>query len=381
MLTTGSKLLIGSAVLATIAAIVYGIDQGGAIGTVGLASAAAALSFLAGVNLLTRDANVFADDENAIDSCQAADPAPGDSIWPMAFALGAVVLCVGLVTYPAVFIVGIVLLLAAGAEWMTQAWAEQASHEAAHNSEVRSRIANPLEFPLAAAIGVGIVVFAFSRIMLWLEKVGTVVAFGVLAGIIVIVAFLFAYRGGLRSRTAIGAIGVAVVGLVAGGAVAGLDGERDIHPHETTAELADEGICEDPEETEADHNAAQSVGATAAVAAELTLSESGELTFEVNGPIPAGATALTLPSSNLNNVLFHNESSEDRRLSVDFGTKTVTHDGEDEVVANQICTTLVEDGGVQNMFVEVGLPSSTNPGGYFFFVPGVDTATLELVVP
>jgi hypothetical protein len=92
----------------------------------------------------------------------------------MAFALGAVVLTVGLVTYQAVFIVGVVLLLAAGAEWTAEAWAERASADPAYNAEVRSRIANPLEFPLGAAIGIGIIAYAFSRIMLWLSKTNTV---------------------------------------------------------------------------------------------------------------------------------------------------------------------------------------------------------------
>jgi hypothetical protein len=59
MFTTGSKLLIGSAVVATIAAIMYGITQDGVLGTVGLASAAVALSFLAGVNVYVRDSNVL----------------------------------------------------------------------------------------------------------------------------------------------------------------------------------------------------------------------------------------------------------------------------------------------------------------------------------
>jgi hypothetical protein len=213
----------------------------------------------------------------------------------MAFALGAAVLTVGLVTYQAVFIVGVVLLLAAGAEWTAEAWAERASADASYNAAVRSRIANPLEFPLAAAIGIGIIVFAFSRIMLWLSKTNTVIAFAVLGIIILTVAFFLAYRPGLKSRAAFGAIAVGVLALVAGGAAAGLDGERDIHVHETTDGLSEEGagICLSPEEFEADEKASQSVGATAAVAARITLEEDGQLTFSVNGPVEQGATALT----------------------------------------------------------------------------------------
>ena len=381
MFTTGSKFLIGSAVFAIIATIAYGISQDGVMGTIGLASAAAALSFLAGVNLFTHDSNVSGSDASAVETCSANEPAPGNSVWPMAFALGAVVFAVGLVTYQAVFIVGVVLLLAAGAEWTAQAWAERASVEAAHNSEVRSRIANPLEFPLAAAIGVGLIVYAFSRIMLWLSKTNTVIALGVLGAIVVTTAFIIAYRPGIKSRVAVSVIGVGVLALVVGGAAAGLDGERDVHEKETTVELAHEGICDSPEEFEADHDASQSVAATAAVAATFTLNEAGELSFEVNGPQPEGATALTLPRSNTNNVLFSNKSGEKRRLSLNLGSATDGSGDDEEAAPHQVCTTLVDHDGMQNLSIVIGLPSEAVEGGYAFFVPGVESAEVELIVP
>jgi len=381
MFTTGSKFLIGSAVFAIIATIAYGISQDGVMGTVGLASAAASLTFLAGVNLFTRDCNVSANDAAAIETCAASEPAPGNSIWPMAFALGSVVVAVGLVTYQAVFVIGAIVLLAAGAEWTAQAWAERASAEAAHNSEVRSKIANPLEFPLAAAIGVGAIVYSFSRIMLWLSKTNTVIALGVLATIIVAAAFLFVYAPAVKSRLAVSVIGVGVLALVVGGAAAGLDGERDVHIIETTADLVDEGICESPEEFEADERASQSVAAIAAVAATITLAENGELTFTVNGPRPQGATALTLPRSNTNNVLFSNKSGEDRRLTLNLGPASAGSGDDEDSAPHQECTTLVEHDGVQNLSLVIGLPSSAVEGGYSFFVPGVDSAEIELIVP
>jgi hypothetical protein len=378
MLTTGSKFLIGSAVLATVSAIAYGVAQDGVMGTVGLASAAVALAFLAGINIYTRDSNIWDDEIESVDTAPAAARPPANSIWPMAFALGAVVLTVGLVTYQAVFIVGVVLLLAAGAEWTAEAWAERASADAAHNAEVRSRIANPLEFPLAAAIGIGIIVYAFSRIMLWLSKTNTVVFFAVMGAIILTVAFFLAYRPGLKSRAAFGAIAVGVLALLAGGAAAGLDGERDIHEHETTEGLTKEGsdICLSTEEFEADEKASQSVAARAAVAATITLTEDGQLTYEVNGP--AGSPVLTLPRSNPNNVLFVNKSDEDRRLSLDLD---VLVNDEGEEVPYVVCTTLVVPDGEQNKTITIGAPSILAPDGYYFFVPGVESARLELVVP
>ena len=378
MFTTGSKFLIGSAVLAAISAIAYGVAQDGVMGTVGLASAAVALAFLAGINVYARDCNIWDDEIASVDTAPAATRPPANSIWPMAFALGAVVLTVGLVTYQAVFIVGVVLILAAGAEWTAEAWAERASADAAHNAEVRSRIANPLEFPLAAAIGIGIIVYAFSRIMLWLSKTNTVVFFSVMGAVILTVAFLLAYRPGIKSRAAFGAIAVGVLALVAGGAAAGLDGERDIHVLETTEGLTEEGsdICVSTEEFEADEKASQSVAATAAVAADITLTEDGRLVYTVNGP--AGSDVLTLPRSNPNNIVFVNESDEDRRLSLDLGTRE-NDDG--EVVPYLVCTTLVEPDGKQNKTITIGAPSFAFPDGYTFFVPGVESARLEVVVP
>ena len=64
------------------------------------------------------------------------------------------------------------MLLAATAEWMVQAWSERASADQAYNTEVRERIALPLEFPILAAVGVGVIIYSFSRVMLGLPVEG-----------------------------------------------------------------------------------------------------------------------------------------------------------------------------------------------------------------
>jgi hypothetical protein len=384
MFTTGSKFLIGATVVATIAAIAYGVTQQDEVGTVGLASAAISLAFLTGVNLFTRDANVWADEISSVETAPAAVRAPRNSIWPLGFALGAVVVTVGLVTQQAFFAVGAVILLASGAEWAAEAWAARASADPGYNANVRSTIANPLEFPLAAAIGIGVIVYSFSRIMLWLSKTNTVIAFAVLGAVIIAFAFFFAYRPAVKSKAAVGIIAVGAFSLVVGGVAAGLDGERDIHEHETTGGLEAEGenICSSPDEFEADHDASQKVGATANVAAEITLGEDGQLTYVQNGPNEAGAAGLSLPRTNPNNVVFINESDHHRRLSVDLGTQTIeTEDGETQESPHLVCTALVDEGGEQNFTLYIPLPSATAEEGFFFFVPGVETARLELIVP
>ncbi|MET0909072.1 MAG: hypothetical protein ABWZ99_06350 [Ilumatobacteraceae bacterium] len=383
MFTTGTKFLIGSTVVASIAALAYGITQDGIMGTVGLISAALALAFLAGVNIYTRDSNVLVTPDLVPERTPAAKVAPAFSVWPFAFAVAAVTIVVGLVSYQAITIIGLLLLLAAGAEWMAQAWSERASADNVHNAEVRSRMANPFEFPIAGAIAIGIIVYSFSRIMLWLSKTNTVLAFGILAMVFLAFAFLFAYRPSIKHRAVVSVIVIGAIGLVAGGAAAGISGEREIEEHETTAELALEGGCEDPGETHADEKASQTVAATASVAARITLAEDGTLSYDLNGPNPQGQDdTLTLPRTSPSNVLFINESDEHRRLTFDFGPMADPEDGaEDVFIPNQVCTTLVETNGEQLVTLNPQEPSFAFPDGFRIFVPGVETAQLGLVVP
>lgn len=382
MFTTGSKLLIGSALAATVAAIIYGLTLEGAMGTVGLVAAAVALWFLAGVNAVVRDANVLETDDASVNASAAAHYRPGNSLWPLALALGAVVVAVGLVTQQTYVVIGFVLVGAAGAEWMVQAWAESTSSDPEFNEEVRERVMQPLEFPILGAAVIGILVYAFSRMMLWLSKEGTVVLFAVVAAIVLTIAAIIALRPSVRSGAIGGILAVGAILVIGGGVAAGIDGPREIHEHETVDGLSEEGICMSPEEFEADENASQTIANTQGIAANITLESDGTLTFDVPGPSGQGATALTLPRSSTNNIAFHNESDHERRLSLDLGTEVVeTEDGGEEEIPNQTCTTLVEDGGSQLMTFRIDLPSAAVPDGYFFFVPGVDTAMLEVVVP
>lgn len=382
MITTGSKFLIGATVLAAVCAIGYGTTQDGVMGTVGLASAALALGFIATVNLLARDSNVFIDDEAAVKTCAAGQPAPGKSVWPFAMGLAGTVLVLGLVTYQAVFVVGLLLVLAAGGEWMFQAWAERASSDRAYNSAVRERMAGPLEFPLAGAVAVGILVYAFSRIMLWLSKTNTVIAFAVLAALVLAVAFFIAFRTTVKKTAVAGLSAVAVVAIVAGGVAAGVDGQREIEEHETTASIDHgESICLTPEETHADENASQNVSDSADIAATITLGDDGVLHLSTPGGVGDGPTQLQLPRSNPSNIIFVNESSEQRRLSLDLGlTEVVTEEGATGYIEDVTCTTLVEQDGEQLLTVTVYIPSAAQDDGYRFFVPGVETAELLLVV-
>jgi hypothetical protein len=385
MTPAGSRFLFGAAVLATIGAVVYGITQEGSLGTIGLISAALALFLLAGVNLYTRDADVSSMDPAATTESAAAAPAPGPSLWPLIAAVGAVLFVVGLITYPVILIFGLVALLAATVEWMVQAWSERASADSRFNEGVRGRIAHPLEFPILGAVALGIVIYSFSRIMLFLSKSGGPAVFIVIAALILVCGFLFAYRPSLRGGAIAGVMAIAAVGLVTGGIVAALEGERETEAHETTGDLAAEGECDTPDETEADDNASQNVAAKANLTAEIILESDGTLVARSEG-VDEPLSTLVLVRNNPTNVLFRNESDDDRRLVLDLGTRPEVDEATGETVpdtkvANQICTTLVEDGGSQFMTFSIAEPSELAENPYRFVVPGVDGAEVGVVVP
>ncbi len=183
MITTGSKLLVGSAAAAWLFAAAYGIAQDGTLGTIGLVSAALGLTLLAAINMYVRDSNVSAMDQEAFASSAAAQATARPSLWPLLTAIGVTAMTLGLVTYPATFILGLIATVAGAVEWMIQGWSERASKDPAYNADARNHLIDPLELPVAAAIGAGIVVYAFSRVMLGLPtKSATVAAFRALGG-------------------------------------------------------------------------------------------------------------------------------------------------------------------------------------------------------
>src|SRR4051794_25781918 len=160
MFTNGSRLFLGATGLAAAAFAIYGFTQSwGALGSVTLFFLIGIFALLAGVSIWSRDANVSPTDEAAVRPSAASNGPPVRGIWPLVGGLGGVLLAVGLVTDQRFFIAGIIFLLVAFVEWAVEAWAERASADAGFNADLRGRILQPLEFPLAAAAGVAIVIF------------------------------------------------------------------------------------------------------------------------------------------------------------------------------------------------------------------------------
>ena len=332
MIPTGSRLLIGAAVLATAGAVIYGVTQRGSIGTTGLIFAAVALTFLAGVNLFFRDSDVSAMDPLATTQSAAAVPPATPTLWPLIGAAGAVMVVVGIVSYPVVFVFGIIALIASAAEWMVQAWSERASADGEFNAVVRARISHPLEFPVLAAVGAGIIIYSFSRIMLFLSKASGPALFSVLAALILIAGFLIAFRPSIRNGAIATVAVIAALGLIAG---------------------------------------------------EVILRSDDTLVAK-NQSVTGEQDTFVVTRSNPTNIRFVNDSSEDRRLVLDLGTKpALDADGnpiEDTSVPNQICTALVEDGGSQFLTFSIPVASAYADQPYRFVVPGVEGAEVAVVV-
>jgi len=320
-------------------------------------------------------------DPAAVASSPAAASAPGASVWPVVGALGAALVVIGVASFPVVVVFGVIALLAATVEWMVQAWSERASADGGYNADVRSRIAHPLEFPLFAIVGIGIIVYSFSRIMLVLSKSGGPVAFGVIAALILVAGFVIALRPRLRSGAVVGVAAIAALGLVAGGVAAALDGERDIHVYETTTDLAREKECDTTEETEADENASQTVAAKANINSEVTLRDDETLVARSLG-ITGDQTTVTVGRNSPTNVRFRNESAEPRRLLLDLGPNGATlSDPVGSGQPTQRCTALVEEGGSQLLTFSITAPSAGREAPYVFTVPGLEGTEIEVVVP
>jgi len=392
MIPFGSRFLLGAFAVSVLTLIIYMSVNWGALGTVGLLVISIAFALLAGINLYVRDSNVSVKDPTAATESPAARPAPAASVWPFIGGVGAVLLVVGLVTVPIVFIFGVVALVATVIEWMLGAWSERASVDRHFNSEVRSRLANPYEMPVLAALVAVIVIYSFSRIMLFLTKTGGPVAFGVVAALVLVIGTVVALRPSLRNGAVQAVAGVALLALVVGGVAAGLAGEREIDRHETLTDLAAHDEC-GAEETHADANASHTVGAQANILGVIRLAPDGTLAAQALG-LPGWSQQLVVTRSNTTNVRFVNDSGNPARLVLEVGAAAAT-ESESESEASvpdtvaeasdadgptQYCTARIESGGTQFLTFRLGQATSEDHQ-VRFVVPGIEGQAVEVIIP
>ena len=258
ILTYGFRLWFGIAVYAFVAAIAFALgsgigDDGGQgaiesglgpltlgwkggvgshIGYVVLVSSAFVAGFVAFVLIAFRDADPEAQASYLdVETVPMTKAPTGASLAPFVGALTAVGVIVGLVGEPRLFQASIIVAVMAALVWTVRAWANRATGDDATNDELYHRIIDPLRVPIAAAIIVAFVVVGLSRLLLAVDKVGSVVVFSVAATVFFLLAVLLATRPSVSKNvmTAVVVVGAIVVLAIAIGGV--IAGERDFEHH------------------------------------------------------------------------------------------------------------------------------------------------------
>ena len=265
MITTGARFWFSLAALSLFGSAAYFLTSGNEkYGSVVLLFAAVAAMIPAITAVGLRDGTVAADasDGTGAGADIAATRLP--AIWPALGALGAGVVVVGLATGGALLYVGFGILAATLVEWMVQAWAERSTADPRANQALRNRIMYPIEFPALAALGIGLVVISFSRVLLAVPKAGSTVVAIVVASLILALATLLSARPRLSSSLLTAVVVLGALALLGGGIVGAVAGEREFEAHGTEHEneLPEDGDHgEAPTETEpadepADHGEA-----------------------------------------------------------------------------------------------------------------------------
>jgi hypothetical protein len=383
MFTTGSKLFLGATVLSLAGTLIYGANSGGPVGTVGLVTVTIVFAFLTGINFWVRDSNVSAMDTAGIETSAAAHAAPGRSMWPVVAGAGAALVPVGLVVGRAITWMAVIILLIATIEWMVQGWSEGASSDPSYNAGIRRRILHPMELPVLGAIGLGLIIFSFSRIMLRLPAAAGAIAFGGIAAGVLLFGSLIASKRTVARSLVVALCTIGAVGVVGAGVASAVAGGRHIEKHEVPS--FEEGTCGTDTGGESDENSSRAIAAKSNFAATIIL-EDGKLRAEVIG-INGNPEKVTLARSVDSFIKFENLDKGKHRLVVSLGKEVVDPSAATPTYREvKECTAAVGEGGTQFIIVKPSVPSPKGDGTapedqYSFSVPGVDTAVLGIVVP
>jgi hypothetical protein len=252
MITTGSKWFYGFGFLSLVLAAAYGWTTGGnGLGPVsvgykggvgdhfgyGVLLSAGIISLLFGfVATALRDADAAAVAQVA--GTEAVPPVlPAQtSYWPPVAAFGAALVVIGLVSEAVIFVYGLIVLGIVLVEWAVQAWADHATGDPETNRRIRNRLMNPIEYPAAGLLALGVLAVAFSRVFLALS-VESAVWVALAVGVVVVAGgFIVAARPTVSPNVVVGllvAAAVLVIGIGVAGAVAGT---REFHEHEEEGE-------------------------------------------------------------------------------------------------------------------------------------------------
>ena len=377
MFKVGSKLFLGLTGFAALTLVAYLIFvERLALGGVALSVVFAVLVGLSAVIIMINDGD--------------SEVQPRDvslvraSMWPLVTVVGFVLLILGLVVAQVYFIFGIVVVLAALTEWLVQAWSESASDDAAHNESARRRLLHPIEFPVIATLGLGVIIFAFSRIMLAISKSAGAVAFIVLSSLVLLVGAIVALRPALKSALVSGICVAGAVGIVAGGIAGQGAGLRT-----ELAEAAAEGHflhreCGEEKSKYFDKKAMKTISLRTNPVAIVEL-RGGVLSAIMTG-FNEPQKIVSVPRGNPVTFIFRNFDDAERRMVASLGTAMVagaetSTEKEGHSDSNETCTQLIPQGAEQALTVTYAKPSIAQEGPLTLTVPGVTGQAIEVVVP
>lgn len=248
MITRGSRFYFALAFLAYLGAIVWGLSTGGhlygvfslgykeGVGDhvgysilIGTAVVSAMLGF---VTEAFRDADPDAQAEVVeLESVPEVEAPRSLSPWPVVAAFSAGTLAIGLVVSSALFVVGLVGLGIVTVEWAVTNWADRQTGDPAVNRAIRNRILYPIEIPVGALLGIGVIVLAVSRVLLAIPKDASVVLAIVVATLVLIVASIIAAKPRVSANVVSALLLIGGVAVIASGIVAASVGTRDIEEH------------------------------------------------------------------------------------------------------------------------------------------------------
>lgn len=376
MFSSGSKYLLGISGLSLVASIVYAFTVNPTdLGVIAILGLMVASALVLGIGLKNNDG----DAATAAEAVAASAVAPRDSAWPAVFALGVALTAVGMATVPAVFLLGIVALAAGGAEWLITNWADRASVDRRYNNDVvRVKTIGPLEYPVAAAVVLGVIAYLFSRVMLNVSKEAAPIVFIVVGTVVLVIGFLAGTRPSFRGKPLVASVGVVALALLVAGVATGIKGERAELAEASAGDFYDASHreCGAEEGEHFDHHAGNTVNLRSAVLATVFVKD-GKAYAELIG-IKKPTDTITIARSNDVNILFRNLDEKEHRMVLHLGeAKVGTTDTVEKV---ETCTQLAGKNQEQLLTVKIAKPSAAFKDGYSIEVPGAE-GVIKVVVP